>query len=172
MRGEFAEVNEFPWAALLNLSSSENGETSRCGGSLISDRFLKVNASIQYNKFLFRHLITAAHCIQEHSLDGDILFEYDNITIILGRYFSPHLSKSFKFHDFPGEHDISDESEAETFITKAKYLETEIHPRFFIRRARGTVKYDVAILELENPVDFTNPRLQHIRCYSMSNLIW
>ena len=97
MRGEFTEVNEFPWAALLNLSSSENGETSRCGGSLISDRFLKVNASIQFNKFLFRHLITAAHCIQEHSLDGDILFEYDNITIILGRYFSPHLSKNLIF---------------------------------------------------------------------------
>ena len=84
MGGEFAKVNEFPWAALLNLSSSENGATSRCGGSLISDRFLKVNASIQFNKFLFRHLITAAHCMQENSLDGDTVFEYDDVTIILG----------------------------------------------------------------------------------------
>ena len=38
--GDFADVNEFKWAALLNLSSSENGETNRCGGSLISDRSL------------------------------------------------------------------------------------------------------------------------------------
>ena len=167
MGGEFSEINEFPWAALLNLSSSENGATSRCGGSLISDRFIKVDASIQFNKFLFRHLITAAHCIREHNLDGDIEFEYDNITIILGRYFSPHLSKNFKCHDFPGEHDISDESEAVTFITKAKPYRTQKHGKFYIRRARGTVKYDVAILELENPVDFTNPRLRHIRFYSI-----
>ena len=66
--GEFAKVNEFPWVALLNLSSSENGRTSRCGGSLISDR----------------HIITAAHCLQENKLNGDIEFEYDDITIILG----------------------------------------------------------------------------------------
>ena len=38
--GDYAVVNEFPWVALLNLSSSENGATARCGGSLISDRFL------------------------------------------------------------------------------------------------------------------------------------
>ena len=122
-------------------------------------------------------------------MDGAVEFEYDNITIILGRCFSPHLllniynsilsvilfdllsTSSFNFRDFPGEHDISDESEAKTFITKAKYLETGIHRRFFFRRGRGTLKYDVAILELENPVDFTDPRLQHIRCYSMSYLI-
>ena len=109
--------------------------------------------------------------MQKNSLDGDIVFEYDDITIILGRYFSPHLSKNFKCHDFPGEHDISDESEAVTFVTKAKYLETEIHRRFYIRRGQGKVKYDVAILELENPVNFTNPRLEHIRCYSISIVI-
>ena len=40
--GNYAVVNEFPWVALLNLSSSENGATARCGGSLISDRFLNV----------------------------------------------------------------------------------------------------------------------------------
>ena len=32
-----------------------------------------------------------------------------------------------------------------------------------MRRGRGIIKYDVAILVLEEPVDFTNPRLGHIR---------
>ena len=79
----------------------------------------------------------------------------------------------FNCHDFIGEHDISSEYETPTFtfVTKAKPFETEIHRRFYIRRARGTVKYDVAILELENPVNFTNPRLEHIRFYSISIVI-
>ena len=85
MGGEFAEVNEFPWAALLNISSSENGETNRCGGSLISDRFLMLMHQHQSNKTkLFRHIVTAAHCLQENNLDGAVEFEYDDITIILG----------------------------------------------------------------------------------------
>ena len=42
MGGNFTEVNEFPWAVFLNLTSSETGNNSRCGGSLISDRFVIV----------------------------------------------------------------------------------------------------------------------------------
>ena len=37
--GDFTEINEYPWAALLNLKNLEKGSTARCGGSLISDRF-------------------------------------------------------------------------------------------------------------------------------------
>ena len=85
--GEFTEVNEFPWAALLNLSSSENGRTNRCGGSLITDRFPMLNPMPQSNKKdLFRHIVTAAHCLQKNNLDGAVEFEYDDITIILGIY--------------------------------------------------------------------------------------
>ena len=36
--GDFAEKNEFPWAALLHLTSSEVGLSYRCGGTLINDR--------------------------------------------------------------------------------------------------------------------------------------
>ena len=36
--GDFAEKNEFPWAALLHLTSSEAGLSYRCGGTLINDR--------------------------------------------------------------------------------------------------------------------------------------
>ena len=86
MGGEFAEVNEFPWAALLSLNYSGNGTTVRCGGSLISDRFV---AESQYHRklppFLFRHVVTAAHCLQQYSLSGDTEFIYDDITVTLGR---------------------------------------------------------------------------------------
>ena len=74
----------------------------------------------------------------------------------------------FNFHNFPGEHDISDEFEAETFITKAKPYESDVHSKFHIRKGRGTMKYDVAILVMKTPVDFRNPRLRHIRSYSIS----
>ena len=47
--GEEAEVSEFPWAALLHLRSSETNQTSRCGGSLISNK----------------HVLTAGHCLRE-----------------------------------------------------------------------------------------------------------
>ena len=36
--GEYSDVNEFPWAALLNLNSTETGTTGTCGGTLIKDR--------------------------------------------------------------------------------------------------------------------------------------
>ena len=66
--GEEAEVSEFPWAALLVLRSSETNLTSRCGGSLISDR----------------HVLTAGHCLRETDTNGEIDYVYDDITIELG----------------------------------------------------------------------------------------
>ena len=44
--GQTANENEFPWTALLRLKSSETGQTSRCGGSLISDRWGSPAASV------------------------------------------------------------------------------------------------------------------------------
>ena len=41
-------------------------------------------------------------------------------------------------------------------------MKIEKHPRFFIRRGYGTIKFDIAILELEEPVDFV--KYPHIRC--------
>ena len=61
-------MNEFPWAALLLLRSSETNQTSRCGGSLISDR----------------HLLTAGHCLRETADNGEINDVYDDITLVLG----------------------------------------------------------------------------------------
>ena len=66
---------------------------------------------------------------------------------------------------FSGEHDVSDEYETQTFVTKANPLEIVVPRRFYIRPGQGTIIYDVAILVMENPVDFTNPRLRHIRYY-------
>ena len=35
--GEEADIHEFPWAALILITKA--GETSRCGGTLVSDRW-------------------------------------------------------------------------------------------------------------------------------------
>jgi hypothetical protein len=37
--GGEAEINEFPWTALLEIKESSTGPLQRCGGTLISDRF-------------------------------------------------------------------------------------------------------------------------------------
>ena len=60
-----------------------------------------------------------------------------------------------------GDHDVSKLYETVNFTTKAIDTELEKHPRFFIRRGRGQIKYDIAILTLERPVDFT--QFPHIR---------
>ena len=51
----------------------------------------------------------------------------------------------------------------ETANFTSKAIDTELfkHPRFFIRRDRGEIKYDIALLTLEQPVNFT--QFPHIR---------
>ena len=81
--GEEAILNEFPWAALLHLRSSKNNKTSRCGGSLISDR----------------HILTAGHCIRKTAESGEIDYEYDDITVVLGKKQSLFLNDMFFFQE-------------------------------------------------------------------------
>ena len=61
-------MSEFPWAALLLLRSSETNRTSRCVGSLISDR----------------HVLTAGHCLKEFSKRGKPTDVWDDTTVVLG----------------------------------------------------------------------------------------
>jgi len=58
--GKVAEVNEFPWAALLEIKAG--GNPLRCGGTLVNDRFV----------------LTAAHCVSAPSSM--------QITVILGEH--------------------------------------------------------------------------------------
>ena len=37
------------------------------------------------------------------------------------------------------------------------------HPNFYYRLSEGQIKYDVALLTLETPVDFSNETFSHIR---------
>ena len=62
-----------------------------------------------------------------------------------------------------GEHDLSDDSETVTVVTKAKRTERKKHPKFFIRRYEGRSNYNVALLELEFPIDFSQSNMSHIR---------
>ena len=60
-----------------------------------------------------------------------------------------------------GEHDLSDDTETRTFVSKAVTREARAHPHFFIRPGQGKVKFDIGLLMLETPVDFD--KYPHIR---------
>ena len=60
---------------------------------------------------------------------------------------------------FQGEHDIDQFGETRTFSTKA--IDIRNHPKYFNIKSQGLLRYDVALLELENPVDFV--KFPHIR---------
>ena len=107
---------------------------------------------------LFRHILTAAHCLEREKKAGEEQFVWDDITVVLGerRRNLPRTELSI-----PGEHNLADLSESVTFVSKAKVTERKKHPKFFIKQAEGFLKYDFAILELENPIDFRN--YSHIR---------
>ena len=64
---------------------------------------------------------------------------------------------------FPGDHDLEDDTETDVFQTKALRTELEVHPKFFMSRSRGVMKYDVGLVTLETPVDFTDKTFSHIR---------
>ena len=59
-----------------------------------------------------------------------------------------------------GEHDTEVENETVTFTSKAVGA---THPNFFYRLSTGTIKFDVALLTLETPIDFSNETFSHIR---------
>ena len=64
---------------------------------------------------------------------------------------------------FTGDHDLEDDTETVIFQTKALRAELDVHPKFFLSRSRGVIKYDVGLITLETPVDFTNETFSHIR---------
>ena len=59
-----------------------------------------------------------------------------------------------------GEHDTEVSNETVTFTSKAVGA---THPNFFYRLSTGTIKFDVALLTLETPIDFSNETFSHIR---------
>ena len=86
---------------------------------------------------------------------------WDDITVVLGgSNLEPvrgHISL------VSGEHDLGLDNETVTVVTKAKTTERKRHPKFFIRLSEGKLKYDVALLELETPIDFEQRNVSHIR---------
>ena len=66
-------------------------------------------------------------------------------------------------YTFSGDHDLDDDTETVEFLSKALKTGLDVHPKFFLSRSRGVIKYDVGLLTLETPVDFTNETFSHIR---------
>ena len=112
---------------------------------------------------ILRHILTAAHCLQSDSAGGEVEYVWDDITVVLGeKVFLQQKRFSFLLHAI-GEHDLSDDSETVTVVTKAKRTERKKHPKFFIRLSEGKLNYDVGLLELEFPIDFSQSNMSHIR---------
>ena len=60
----------------------------------------------------------------------------------------------------PGEHDIQDDSETVTFRSKVVGIS---HPLFYYRLSAGEIQYDIGLLTMETPIDFSNKSYSHIR---------
>ena len=86
---------------------------------------------------------------------------WDDITVVLGGSNLEHVRGRISL--VSGEHDIGLDNETVTVVTKAKTTERKRHPQFFIRLSEGKLKYDVALLELETPIDFEQRNVSHIR---------
>ena len=105
-------------------------------------------------------MITAGHCLKEFSNRGEVNVVWDNITVVLGEIEILVFKWKYDFKYFSGEHDIEDDSETVTFTSKAEGIS---HPRFYYRLSSGEIYYDVGLLTLETPIDFTNETFSHIR---------
>ena len=54
--------------------------------------------------------------------------------------------------------------DSETVIFKSKIVGVDFsHPKFHWRLYRGEIKYDIGLLTLETPIDFSNETFSHIR---------
>ena len=73
----------------------------------------------------------------------------------------------YRYFNYSGEHDLEDDKESDTFQYKADLMQVDVHPNFFIRRSRGKIEYDVAILTLKTAIDFGNDKFKHIRSVSL-----
>ena len=62
---------------------------------------------------------------------------------------------------FLGEHDIEDGSETVTF--KSKAINAIVHDLLYWRISSGDLEYDVGMVTLETPVNFADPKFNHIR---------
>ena len=99
--------------------------------------------------FVVRFVVTAAHCVNEKWID---------LTVTLGKkgnFSLTHIQTPMfeRLKDSSGEHDET-KTEGTEFRSGVKQFGYTTHRRFRMQTREGFIEYDIAVLELEKPVDF------------------
>lgn len=125
-----SEFGEYPWQAAI-LKKDPKESVYVCGGTLIDNN----------------HIITAAHCVKTYS-------GFDLRVRLGGKFGTPRMSEQCKLKLFLflliTEWDVNHDVEFYPYVER-DVISVHVHPEYYA----GTLDNDLAILKLNQPVDFS-----------------